>query len=65
MFKSSNANQIIFLNNKLKDIKKRKGEDIQSYFMRIAEIKNYILSIGEVIVGRELTLITLGDLPPE
>lgn len=48
MFKSSNANQILFFKNKLKDIKKGKGEDIQSYFMRITELKND-LSIGEAI----------------
>ena len=29
MFKVSNANQILFLKNKLKDIKKGKDEDIQ------------------------------------
>ena len=65
MFKSSNANQILFLKNKLKDIKKGKGEDIQSYFIRITKIKNDLLSIGEAIANRELTLIALGGLPPE
>lgn len=49
MFKSSNANQIFFLKNKLKDIKKGRNEDIQSYFMRVTEIKNDLLSIGEAI----------------
>eukprot|EP00253_Pinus_taeda_P027444 PITA_27444 len=65
MFKSSNANQNLFLKNKLKNIKKGKGEDVQSYFMRITEIKNDLLSIGEAIVDMELTLIALGGLPPE
>ena len=65
MFKVSNANQILFLKNKLKDIKKGKDEDIQSYFLRNTEIKNDLLSIGEVIPDRELTLTTLGGLPPE
>jgi len=63
MFKSSNANQIIFLKNKLKDIKKGKGEDIKSYFMRITRIKSYLLSIGEAIDHMELTLISLRGLP--
>ena len=65
MFKVSDANQILFLKNKLKDIKKGKDDDIQSYFLRITEIKNDLLSIGEVIPDRELTLTTLGGLPPE
>ena len=51
--------------NKLKDIKKSKDEGIQSYFLRITETKNDLLSIGEVIPDRELTLTTLGGLPLE
>eukprot|EP00253_Pinus_taeda_P026306 PITA_26306 len=62
MFKVNNANQILFLKNKLKDIKMGKGEPIQSYFMRITQIKNDLLSIGEVTDDRELTLIALGGL---
>eukprot|EP00253_Pinus_taeda_P006779 PITA_06779 len=65
MFKASNANQVLFLKNKLKDIKKGRGEDIQSYFMRTTEIKNDLLSIGEVIADREFTLISPGGLPRE
>jgi hypothetical protein len=57
--------KFLFLKNKLKDIKKGKDEDIQSYFLRITEIKNDLLSIGEVIPDRELTITTLGGLPPE
>eukprot|EP00253_Pinus_taeda_P036683 PITA_36683 len=65
MLKVANANQILFLKNKLKDIKKGKDKDIQSCFLRITEIKNNLLSIGEVIPDRELTLTTLGGLSPE
>ena len=49
MFKASNANEILFLKNKLKNIKMDKGESIQSYFMRLTEIKNDLLAIGEAI----------------
>jgi len=49
MFKVNNANKILFLKNKLKDIKMDRRESIQSYFMRITKIKNDLLSIGEVI----------------
>ena len=65
MFKVNNANQVLFLKNKLKDIKMDEGESIQSYFMRITEIKNDLLSIGEVISDRELTSIALGGLTRE
>ena len=62
IFKVNNANQILFLKNKLKDIKMEKGESIQSYLMRLTQIKNDLLSIGEVIADRELTLIALRGL---
>lgn len=65
MFKVSYGNQVLFLKNKLKDIKKGIGEDTQSYFMRITEIKNDFLSIGEFIVDREFILIALRGLPCE
>jgi len=65
MFKVNNANQVLFLKNKLKDIKMDRGESIQSYFMRITEIKNDLLSIGEVVGDRELTLIAFGGLTRE
>ena len=60
MFKVNNVNQILFLKNKLKDIKMDRGESIQSYFMRITEIKNDLLSIGEITGDRELSLIAFG-----
>ena len=61
-FKVNNANQILFLKNKMKDIKMDRGESIQSYFMRITEIKNDLLSIGEVTGDQELSLIARGGL---
>ena len=61
MLKSSNENKIIFLKNKLKDIKKGRNEDIQSYFMRITEIKNDLLSIVEAIADRSLPSLPLED----
>eukprot|EP00253_Pinus_taeda_P032333 PITA_32333 len=65
MFKVSDANQILFLKNKLNNIKKGKDEDIQSYFLKITEIKNDLLSIGEIISNRELNITTLGGLQLE
>lgn len=49
----------------MKDIKKGKDEDIQSYFLRITKIKNDLLSIRKDIPDRELTRTSLGGLPPE
>eukprot|EP00253_Pinus_taeda_P019375 PITA_19375 len=40
-------------------------ESMQAYFLRITEIKNDPLSIGEVVPDREMTITTLGGLPLE
>src|SRR3984885_11915048 len=40
LFKVNDANQVLFLINKLKEIKKGKDESMQSYFLRITEINN-------------------------
>eukprot|EP00253_Pinus_taeda_P032179 PITA_32179 len=65
LFKVNDANQVLFLRNKLKEIKKGKDESMQAYFLRITEIKNDLLSIGEVVPDREMTITTFGGLPPE
>ena len=65
LFKVNDANQVLFLRNKLKEIKKGKDESMQAYFLRIVEIKNDLLSIGELIPDRKMTLTTLGGLPSE
>jgi len=62
MFKVNNENEILFLKNKLKDIEMDKGESIQSYLMRITQIKSDLLSIGEIISDNYLTIISLGGL---
>eukprot|EP00253_Pinus_taeda_P002262 PITA_02262 len=38
---------------------------MQAYFLRITEIKNDLLSIGEVVPDKEMTITTLGGLPLE
>eukprot|EP00253_Pinus_taeda_P035805 PITA_35805 len=65
LFKVNDANQFLFLRNKLKEIKKGKDESMQAYFLRITDIKNDLLSIGEIIPDREMALTTLEGLPSE
>ena len=65
LFKVNDANQVLFLRNKLREIKKGKDESMQAYFLRITEIKNDLLSIGEAITDREIALMSLGGLPSE
>lgn len=57
MFKTSNANEVLFLKNKLKDIKKGRGEDNQSYFMRITKIKIIFYQLEKLLlIGSSLSL---------
>ena len=65
MFKANNANQVLFFNNQLKNLKKGKDESVQSYFLKLTEIRDNLLAIGETIVDREMVLTTLGGLPSE
>ena len=63
LFKVNDANQVLFLRNKLREIKKDKDESMQAYFLGITEIKNDLLSIGEAITDKEMALTTLEGLP--
>ena len=49
MFKSNNVNQVLFFKNQLKNLKKGKDESVQSYFLKLTEIRNNLLAIGEII----------------
>ena len=50
MFKANNANQVLFFKNQLKNLKKGRDESVQSYFLKLIEIRNNLLAIGETIV---------------
>ena len=65
LFKVNDANQVLLPRNKLKEIKKGKDESMQAYFLRITEIKNDLLSIGEAIPDSEMSPTTLGGFPSE
>ena len=44
---------------------KGRDESVQSYFLKLTEIKNNLLTIGKTIADREMVLIALGGLPSE
>ena len=54
MFKANNANQVLFFKDQLKNLKKGSDESVQSYFLKLTEIKNNLLAIGETIADREM-----------
>ena len=65
LFRVNDANDVLFLRNKLKEVKNGKYESMQTYFLRIIGIRNELLSIGETITDREMELMTLRGLPFE
>ena len=65
MFKANNANQVLFFKNQLKNLKKGRDESVQSYFLKLTEIRINMLAIGETIADREMVLTALGGISPE
>ena len=65
MFKANNANQVLLLKNQLNNLKKGRDESVQSYFLKLTEIRDNLLAIGETIADREMVLIALGGLSSE
>ena len=65
MFKANNANEVLFFKNQSKNLKKGRDESIQSYFLKLTNIRNSMLAIGETIADQEMVLIALGGLSSE
>ena len=49
VFKANNVNEVLFFKNQLKNLKKGRDESVQSYFLKLTEIRNNLLAIGETI----------------
>ena len=63
MYEVNNLNHILSMKNQLKDIKMNKGEFVQSYVMRISQLRDQLQTVGEPISDRGLVLVTLQGLP--
>ena len=46
-------------------MKKGRDESVQSYFLKLTEIRNNLLAIGEAIANREMVLTALGGISSE
>ena len=51
------------LRNHLKGVKAQKLETIQSYFTRVAQIKEQLEAIGDMVEESEIVMTTLNVLP--
>ena len=51
--------------NHLKRVRAKKSETMQSYFSRVAQIKDQLESIGDTIKEVEIVMTTLNGIPRE
>jgi hypothetical protein len=65
LFEAKNANRKMALKDKLHDSKMAKGEDVASYLTRIAQVKDELAAVGEVISEPELGRIALKGFTKE
>lgn len=63
MYEVNNLNYIISLKNNLKELKMNKGEFLQSYIMKVSQLRDQLQIFGVTISVRELVMITLKGLP--
>ena len=63
LFEGRNINRKMTLRNQLKGVRAQKSETIQSYFTRVAQIKDQLESIGEMVEEAEVVMTTLNGLP--
>ena len=63
LFESDSTSRLIALRTQLHTIKMKKSESVDSYFTRVAEIRDQLGNAGEEIPEKELSIYILRDLP--
>ena len=62
LFEGRNINRKMTLRNQLKSVRAQKLETMQSYFSRVAQIKDQLESIDDMVEEAEIVMATLNDL---
>ena len=65
LFEGRNINRKMTLRNQLKILKVQKLETMQSYFIRVSQIKEQLEAIGDMIEEEEVVISILNGLPRE
>ena len=65
LFEVKNENQKMALKDKLHDTKTGKGESVSSYLTWVAQVKDELVAVGEVISELELVRIALKGITKE
>ena len=63
LFEGKNINQNMTLRKQLKNVKIQNAETIQSYFMRVSQIKEQLVEVEEEVENVEVMIATLNGLP--
>ena len=65
LFEGRNINRKMTLRNHLKSVRDQKSEIMQSYFTRVAQIKEHLEAIGDIVEEAEVVMTTLNGLPKD
>jgi hypothetical protein len=63
LYEGKNINRKMTLRTQLKSVKMQSSETIQSYFIRVSQIREQLEAIGDTIEEVELVMTTLNGLP--
>ena len=63
LYKSKDINRNLTLRNQLRNMKMENSESVTSYLMRVAQIRDQLAAIGDVIGDKELVTTTLNGFP--
>ena len=63
LFEGRSINRKMTLRNQLKGVKAQKSETMQYYFTRVAQIKDQLEDIGDMVEEAEIVMTTLNSLP--
>ena len=63
IFKGRNINRKMTLRNHFKSVKAQKLETMKSYFTRVAQIKEELEAIGDMVEEEGIIMTTLNGLP--
>ena len=58
-YEVNNATRTLVLKRQLNHIKIRKGESMNSYFLRVASLRDELASIGTIIEDKELSFMAI------
>jgi hypothetical protein len=63
LYESKDISHNLSLRNQLRNMKMENSKSVSSYLMRVSQIRDQIVAIGDVISDKELVTTTLNGFP--